>query len=78
MLPLYRTTLGFTRQRDTSPQDLAWMRAALSNPMITRTLAAGFPAVALDTFGDTLRPRVTMLARAFGAQPAPVPEPATA
>lgn len=67
LLPFYRMTLQFTQERDLPSERVAWLRAALSGPLLARGLAAGLPAVMLDAFPEPLRPRVAALARAFGA-----------
>jgi hypothetical protein len=70
MLPSYHATLQFTQQRDTSGTDLAWIRAALSNPVFGRMFAQGLPSAVLGIFPEPVRPAVTQLAQAFGASPA--------
>ena len=69
LLPSYYATLQFAQQRDSSGADLAWIRAAISNPIFGRMFAQGLPAAVLGTFPEPVRPAVTQLAQAFGANP---------
>ena len=72
LLPFYRMTLAFTQAAETPAESLAWLRAALSNPVLVRMLAARFPA-ALGAPGVLPPPtleRTAFLARQFGAAPA--------
>lgn len=71
LLPLYRATLGYAQQRDSPPEDLAWLQAVLCSPALARGFAAGLPAVALGAYPEPLRPRVASIAEAFGAPNAP-------
>jgi flavin-dependent dehydrogenase len=68
-LPFYNITLGFTQQRDSPPEDLAWIQAVLSSPGLARSLALGLPTMLLSVFPEGARPRVTAMAQAFGARP---------
>ncbi len=75
LMPGYRMTLESVRRRDLPREELGWIEAALSSPAFARILAMNLPPSVPDAFPENLRPRITMLAKAFGASAHPTEGP---
>lgn len=77
MLPMYRWTVAATQVRDSSPESVAWLRAALVSPHCTRQVMYWLPSALSGGLPPRLQPMVTTLGKLFDAglaQPVAVPE----
>jgi flavin-dependent dehydrogenase len=63
----YRSTLAHTRLRDQSPEEMAWVRAVLCSPGLTRVFAHALPALLPQAFPPEAMPQLSGIARVFGA-----------
>jgi flavin-dependent dehydrogenase len=70
LLPMYRWTVAATQVRDAPAESMAWVRAALVSPHLTRQIMYWLPSVLAGGLPPNVQPMTNMLARAFGAQPA--------
>jgi flavin-dependent dehydrogenase len=74
MLPTYQATLAHTRLRDQSPEDVAWIKAVLVSPGLTRAFAHAMPALMPHAFPEGAMPQLAGFARMFGAPEQEQPE----
>lgn len=67
MLPTYQATLAHTKMRDQSAEEVAWIKAVLVSPGLTRALAHAMPGLLPQAFPEGAMRQVAGLARMFGA-----------
>jgi 2-polyprenyl-6-methoxyphenol hydroxylase-like FAD-dependent oxidoreductase len=73
LLPMYRFTLGATQLRDAPPETIAWLRAAVLSPHLTRQIMYWLPSALATALPAHLQPMVRTLAGYLGAPPDVVP-----
>jgi flavin-dependent dehydrogenase len=65
MMPAYQATLAHTRLRDQSPDEAAWIRAAMCSPILLRIFAHAMPQLVAQVYPPAVMKRIHGLARAF-------------
>lgn len=66
----YEDTLDAVRQRDLGPEDLGWLRGAMTSPRAVRKLAHSLPALRTQVFEPQYQRMVEELGRLYSAEAA--------